>query len=428
MPRRTRWTATIGAALTLLAAAGCTPAPTVVVGCASPAGESRRTAPDDGAPEPTLLGELQLTESGEEYPQALAVRPSGGAYVVMTDVLADRSRLLTIAAAGGAYEVAREMDLPSGDVADLLLLPDDRILIVGALKGDDPGYGFSVVDAATGSHEDRLLIPATSQDSVLVGDAVRSPDGRTLYVYLETYSDGEGVEEESRTHDLVAVDLDTGEILSRRDVRGDLEELTGFLAGTWTVALLPRAAGGASLAVNAAESPSAWDRTVPALLPYDVALEPEGDPVVLAPAEDGLALSATTAGSHGTTFLLLESNDAGSDTRVIALPEGGSPTLAARFCAEDDSWVGSLAVVPSQAWVVVPTLRGVRSLGLAGGTEDGPSLTFDCLEEFDGGSWHSDASPGVHWMVSSEDTSTLLAVGECDTGGLPPPTLWILRL
>lgn len=434
MPRHPRWTATIGAALTLLAATGC--APVTVVGCGSPAEESTAPVPSTGptyagpppgAPQsahpPTrLLGEVQLAESaGEEYAQAVAVRPGGGAYVAMTDARAERSRLLTVAAAGDEYEITGWVDLPSGDVNDLLPLPQDRLVMIGRLTGGEPGYGFSVVDPATGNHEDAVVLPA-SPDAAAIGEAVLSPDGRTLYLHLHTF-----VGEEDGTFDLVAVDIATGAVVARRDLVEDLTDFTDFLPGAEVAAVLPRADGGVRLAVNARESFSCWDRSTAALLAYDAALEPDGGPVLLSAAREGFAVSGTSTGIDGTAFALLESGNAGRDARVVAVPDGGTPTPVARFGQEDDLWAGGLVVDPAQAWAVIPSLQGIRTVGLADDDADGATLTLDCLEGFDGDpeSWHSDASPGVHWVVPNGDASTVLIVGECDTDGLPPQMLWI---
>ena len=366
--------------------------------------------PPSAGPVRTVAAAVDLTPAapGILSRARLAVAaPDGGAYVVLgPDGSGPSQRLGTVHPSAGGYRVTGTVPVPLLEVWGLHLLVDGRVALTGPLDptGDAPtGYGFAVVDPATGAARATVIVPFGPPPALAFGRSALSRDGRTLFLYLSV---GVGAGPRER---LVAADALTGVVLSDRDLSNDVAGASRAPAGRDVAGLVPRPGGGVTVVLDATPDAARPER-IPTLLTYDATLRPAGDPVRVTSAAEAAQTEAVAAGVDGTVFLVVKVS---ARAWILAVPDGGGagPVLVQ---LPDSFYDYSLLVEPAQVWGLLPALMGARPVDLTRGSVAAP-VDLGC--------------PGLDLraMFPGSGGVGALLVGECNTPRTRTQMLWILR-
>ena len=391
------------------------PAPRPALGTDASIGLPAYTGPPAGGPPSagpirTVAAAVDLTPAapGILSRARLAVAaPDGGAYVVLgPDGTGTPQRLGTVRLAAGDYRVTRSVPVPLLEVWGLHLLADGRVALTGPLDptGDAPtGYGFAVVDPATGTARTTPIVAFGPPPALATGRSALSRDGRTLFLFLSVEA-GAGPRER-----LVAADALTGVVLSDRDLSNDVAGASREVAGHDVAGLVPRPGGGVTLVLDATPDATRPER-IPTLLTYDAKLRPAGDPVRVTSAAEAAQTQAVAGGVDGTVFLVVR---VAAGAWILAVPDGGGagPVLVQ---LGDSAYAYSLVVEPAQVWGLLPAQTGARAVQLTRGTVTAP-IDLGC--------------PGLDLraMFPGSGGVGALLVGECNTPRTRTQMLWILR-
>jgi hypothetical protein len=357
--------------------------------------------PSEHAPPFAILSAVDLSSAKPESGSAAAAvaGPDGSVYVLLTspDPPA-RFRLATVTAG----QDLRSVSVPRmRQVWDLHLLPDGRVAIGGWFQPPERGYGFTVVDPVSGYVRTFPVIPFEEGTAIAAGRSALSLDGATLYMFVGTRID-------YRYTDLLfAVDAASGRFRAGRDLFEELRGLSERGIGPYAAGLVPRGAGGVTLAFAGVPPDEHTDVAVPMLLDYDADLAPVGQRVSAAvePVEE---TPAAAAGGQGTLFVTVNGR---GDEWLVASPAGdaaATPVLTLLPRGFDYSFV----VDRAERWIALPGLDGVRVVDLA--TGDARAVSVACA----GGYPARYLAPGQN--------GTVLALGACADGQDRLPMLWIL--
>jgi hypothetical protein len=363
-------------------------------------------APPSAGPLTSLRAAVELTPATPTVfavPAAAAATPDGRVLVALRPVDSSPPRLATVSPEG---VVTGAVDLPPfPDVADLHVLPDGRVVVVGALGpvGDAAGgYGLAVVDPATGQARTTVAVPFDHTVVIPYGRSAVSADGRRAYLFVTSIGRRQQFPEQ-----LVAVDLASGQVVARRAVTDDIAAVSVFPAKFEAAALVPRPGGGVSLLLDASPVAARLER-IPTLLPFGADLEPDGEPVRLTDLAEGAETQAVTTGADGTVFVVVEVRDG---DWVLAVPDGGGagPVLA-EF--PDPAHDYALEVEPAQEWALLPALGGVRAVDLRTGEQPAP-LDLGC-------------AGGLHVRGIVAGATGAVAFGECGAVAQRTAMLWLV--
>jgi len=416
-------------ALVLCAVPGCsgdaTPGPTTGAadapaaplpadgpGPAAAPGATDGLAPRDPEPDPAvppaprtvLRATVDLSPAvpgGAATAVAAVGSPDGGAYVVLSPPdLRLPHHLATVAGADGGYAVTASVPIPRlRPVWDVHVLPTGRVLVSGQFRGELRGYGFLSVDPARGDVLTAVVIPFEDGTDLASGSSVLSPDGRTLTLFLSSFTDGRQLDL------LMSADASNGRIRGGRDLSEEVRAVSETGVGPWSTWLFARPDGEVVLVFDA-YPPGVGIDGVPTLLRYDAALEPVGLPGPAAGVADAARLRAAAVAPDGTVVVRVEVPDG---TRLIELsPAGTSSTrrLDLPGPADDDE----LVVDPAQGWALVPAVGGARAVDLTSGGS--APVDVGC-------------TPGVDRLLPGSGGGSVLMLGRCGPRGGQIPTLWI---
>ncbi|MFP5371255.1 MAG: hypothetical protein ACLGI3_10980 [Actinomycetes bacterium] len=371
-------------------------------------------APPSAGPLTTLRASVDLTPAMPGHfsrAEAAVAAPDGGAYVVVSpERRPGRSpepsppqQLVTVAGAGGGFALTRSVPIPAvADVSAVHLLPDGAVAVSGRLQDagvPGGGYGFHVVDPATGAGR-TTTVPYGEGAVSSFGHSALSPDGRTMYLFLSVAT-RTGVRER-----LIAVDAVTGAVVAARDLRGAVAAVSEAPAGHEVAGLVPRPGGGVTLAFDAAPDPIRRER-VPTLLTFGADLQPGGEPVGVTTLSEGGETQAIAAGADGTVFLVVEVTEG---AWILAVPDAGiaGPVLVQ---LADHLYDYALAVEPAQVWGLLPAYEGVRAVDLTTEEIRGP-VGVGC--------------PGqdVRGLVAAPEGA--LVIGQCNSPRTRTQMLWFI--
>jgi hypothetical protein len=367
-------------------------------------------APPSTGPLTTLRAAVDLTSATPGVfarVRSAVAAPDGGAFVLLSPVDPDLPQeLVTVGStAGGGFSITGAVPMPRvEDVWDMHLLGNGSVAVAGHVHArDQDGYGFQVVDPATGDVRPVVVVPHERNTVSSDGRSALSPSGPTLYLFVTTEAPG-GIRDR-----LVAVDVASGRVLADRDLADDVADASRYPVGRQLAGLVPRPDGGATLVFDASPTDSAEDR-IPTLLTYDARLNPVGDPVRVTDLSEGAETQAVAAGSDGTVFLLVALTEG---AWILAVPDGGGagPVLVA---LEDHIYDYAMVVEPAQVWALLPASEGARAVDLTTGGIRGP-LRLGCFPRLD--------VRGIHPAWSGAGA---LLIGECDSPREDTQMLWIV--
>jgi hypothetical protein len=330
--------------------------------------------------------------------------PGGGAYVVLDPADANLAqRLVTVGGPESGWSITGSVPISHvEDVWGMHVLADGGVVVTGQLRdGDRSGYGFQVVDPATGAVRTTIVLGVEEGTVSASGLSALAPGSPSLFLFLASEV-GDGTRER-----LAAVDVGTGRLLAARDVREEVAAVSRYPVGRQLAGLVARPAGGVTLVFDASPTEVAEDR-IPTLLSYDGDLEPDGGAVRVTNLSEGAETQAVAPAADGTVFLLVEVPEA---AWVLAVPDGGGagPVLA-QF--GDRIYDYALVVEPAQVWSLLPAPEGALALDLTTGGLRGP-LRFGCVPKLD-----------VREIVPAADGA--IALGECDSPREDTQMLWFL--
>jgi hypothetical protein len=387
----------------------------LLTGCpASPPPESHDAAPSsapaplparpDGDPpaSPRPLTRLQATvplvdQPMGSVPVTAVGTPDGGALVVVTPQ--SRSDPLGVVTIDGGHRVTRSVAAPRLDpVWDAQLLPDGRLLISGEFRAGERGYGFEVVDPATGRSSRNLVIPFEEGTDVANGRSAVAPGGDTVYLFLSTFV------EDRRLNLLVAADVATGRQLGGRDLFEEVRDVSVSAIQPFSVWMFARDEGGVELVFDG--FPTESGRIVPTLLRYDDALEPVGRPAQLTLGQPSAETQAVARAPDGTIYMSAEALDG---DLLFAVPPGGD-TAGRLMALAGHTYDYALVVEPAQGWVLLPARDGVRAIDLVTGEQT--------LVDIGCGSHQQ-----VRRIVPGHDAGAVL-LGQCADPGPGTATVW----
>lgn len=386
----------------------------VLTGCTAgepPGGVSRTSAapapavvepPDDRYPLTVLRAAVDLSPAVPGTPAvatSAVAAPDGGAFVlVTTPEFGGPAYLATVGTAPAGIGVLRSVPVPRlRPVWGMALLPDGTVLVAGEFRGR--GYGFLVADPVSGTTRSSVLVPLEAGTDRASGEMALSADGETVHLLLRSLVDGRQLTL------LVAADTASGRLLGGRDLLEELRAVSrATLFSSW---LFARPYGGVTVVVDAYR-PAAGSSGVPALLRYDDALEPVGDPVPMTVLGDGAQLRAAAGTPDGSVYVSVETP---AGLWVLAASPGGSRGSAVlELAARDDD--RALAVDPAQGWVLVPAATGARAVDLA--TGGWTPVDVGCPRR-----------PNVAQLLPGRSGASALMLGQCDVFGAGTPMLWI---
>ena len=312
-------------------------------------------------------------------------------------------QLVNVAGAGGGYAITRSVPIPEvADVSALHLLPDGAVAVTGRLQDTGVpggGYGFHVVDPATGAAR-TTSVPYGEGAVSSFGRSALSPDGRTMYLFLSVVTDTDVRER------LIAVDAVTGVVVGERDLADDVAAVSEAPAGHEVAGLVPRPGGGLILAFDAAPDPTRRER-IATLLTFGADLQPVGEPVGVTTLSEGGETQAIAAGADGTVFLVVEVTEG---AWILAVPDAGTagPVLVQ---LADHLYDYALTVEPAQVWGLLPAYEGVRAVDLTTEEIRGP-VDVGC--------------PGqdVRSMVAVPDGAVV--IGQCNSPRTRTQMLWFI--
>lgn len=380
--------------------------------------EAVRLPPYQGPPTggPPSAGPLTTVRAAVHLPpgpagtsslaEQVTAAPGGGAYVSLApdDGGGDR-RLVTLGRSGSALTVLRSVATPGErSVWGLYRWTGGRVLVagrVGALGPGQGGYGFDVVDPASGVVRQEVVVPYAVGTTFSFGRSALSADGRTLYLFVSV--DLGPVADER----LLAVDVATGAIRIDRPLAPDLSPVTLLPAGDAVAGLVPRPRGGVTLVFDAMPAASPL-QPVPTVLSYDVALRPVGSAVHVLERADGARTRAVATTADGTVFLCVQ---VAQEAWLLAIADrgGAGPVLAQVAKSRYDD---ALVVEPAQVWGLMPSPAGARAIDLTDGAL-GPPVDLGCA-------WQD-----VQAIAPGSDGSALV-VGACISGATRTQMLWVV--
>jgi len=339
--------------------------------------------------------------------------PGGGAYVALRDDDSTTYRLAGVTPDGAVSAV----QIPAMEDPDLFVLDDGRVVLAGRFRaadeggiGDDPDYGFQVVDPATGQGRHTFVPGSPGLVDHDYEHAALSADGRTLFLFLSwSPFPNEHDDDPPDVTRLYAFDVSTGHVRARRDLAGDLSAISVYDSGVYAPGLLARPDGGVTLVFDATPSASDDEKTIPTVLFYGADLQPDGNPVRLASLDHPANTDAIAGTPDGTVFAELESGDGVS---VVAVPDGGGSGTQLAALPDASSGYG-LSVEPAQVQALVYTDGTIRPLDLTTGTAGDP-LALDCTGQ------------GVRDLYPGRDRVGALMLGECDTPSPRTQYLWVV--
>src|SRR3954452_9455805 len=131
------------------------------------------------------------------------------------------------------------------DTPALFPTDDGQVLLAGRFRstsqggpGEDPNWGYQLIDPATGQGEQTVVVPYPEDSpEYAYQDAAVSPDGETLYLFVSWSPfehDDEPQPEDVTT--LYAVDLDSGDV-TERDLADDLDAVSVYDSGVYEYGL-----------------------------------------------------------------------------------------------------------------------------------------------------------------------------------------------
>jgi hypothetical protein len=330
--------------------------------------------------------------------------PDGGAFVVVSpEQPGPEQQLVTVSGAAGGFGIVRSVPIPEiEDVSALHLLPDGTVAVTGRLQSagvPDGGYGFHVVDPATGAAR-TTSVPYGDGAVTAFGRSALAADGRTLYLFLSVNTQAESRER------LLAVDPAGGGILAERDLGDDVAAVSQVPVGHEVAGLVARPGGGVTLAFDATPEATRRDR-IPTLLTFDAQLAPVGQPVGVTTLSEGGETQAVAAGADGTVFLVVEVTEG---AWIMAVPDAGGagPVLVQ---LPDHLYDYALSVEAAQVWALLPAYEGARAVDLTTGEIRRP-VDVGC------------AGQDVRTMVAARDGALL--IGECNSPRTRTQMLWFL--
>jgi hypothetical protein len=432
--RRARRTASDRLAVCLLAVcllAGCTsedpgPAPRPPPDRAAPAPPPVSRAPvseasygtDPGrAPALAVLDTVDLSPAAEgtsAFATAAVPGPDGAAFVLVTSPGAEEPhRLATVAArADGGRGVVGSVPVPDMRLIwGVHALPDGTVAVAGWLQPAERGFGFTVVDPDLGGDPGTgrtpravrtiVAIPHEEGTASAYGHSALSPDGSTLHLFVGTTVGFRA------TDLLVAVDVATGEFRAGRDLFADTRGRSTRSIGRYAAGLVPRPDGGVVLAFAGAP-PGEREVPVPMLLTYDADLTPVAFQEPGGQGATGETLAVATGGG-GTVFVAVSARS--EEWLLTGEPGTGATTRALELVPRGFDY--AFVVDPSESWLLLPAVDGVRAVDLASGAAR--TLGLDC----------GMGSP-ARYLTAAPDGVSALAVGQCARGSDLVPTLWTI--
>jgi hypothetical protein len=402
-----RW---VGAALVVCLLGGCT---ADEPGATASSPDVVTTAPPDGEPPSpppptTLTAAVDLSTAVPGVPvagTAAVATADGGAVVLLNSTdLGRPAYLATVGHVDGGLAVTATSTIPRlRPVWGLHALGDGRVVVTGEFAGQEPGYGFLLVDPTTGRTRSFVAIPFEEGTDLARGASAVSADGTTVHLLLSSFVDGR------QLNLLVAVDAATGEVLVGRDLFLEVREVSRAGIGPYTAWLFPRPEGGVSVVFDAYPARSGV-HGVPTVLRYDAALEPDGPAVALTGRSDRAQLQAAAVAADGTVWISAETPDA---TWLLDLPPDASARTS-RLAVAGQNYADGLAIAPNHDWAMAVTEDGARSVDLAtGGTA---RLDVGCPAPLN----VAVVAPGVGDVG-------VLVVGRCTARPPSPPMLWMTR-
>jgi hypothetical protein len=338
--------------------------------------------------------------------EAVVAAPGGSAYVLLaSDDGSAAPRLVTVGRSGTAPAVLRSVPTPGvGSVWGLYRSPGGQVLVAGRVGAVGPGrggYGFDVVDPASGKLRETVVVPYAAGTTFSFGRSGLSADGRTLYLFVSVIL-GQVPDER-----LLAVDVATGAVRADRPLAADLRPVTLTPIGNAVSALVPRPHGGVTLAFDAMPARSPLQQ-MPTLLSFDAGLRPVGSAVRAIDRAEGAQTRAVTVAADGTVFLGVQ---VAQEAWILAVPDrgGAGPVLAQVAKSRFDD---ALVVEPAQVWGLMPAPEGARAIDLTNGTF-GPPVDLGC-------GWHD-----VRAIAPGSDGGALL-IGVCNSSRTRTQMLWML--
>jgi hypothetical protein len=342
----------------------------------------------------------------QSFVEGVVARPDGGAYVVLRDDDHTEQRLITVVPDGESYAVAESVTMPAmADEPGLWVLDDGRVLVAGQFRsdsqggpGDEPDYGFQVIDPETGDVETTVVAPFADHTEYSYQLTALSPDQQTLYLYV-SYSLFDSTDPDERdSNEMFAVDVSSGEVETSRELGDDLAGISVYDSGVYASALLARPGGGVALVFDLTPSETDDDVQVPSVLFYGADLEIDGAPVELTDGADDAEADVATATPDGTVLVAV-SGFGGHP--LLAVPDGGD---AGSELVDVPANVGTfgLVVEPAAEWALVYYDSEVRPLQLTTG-ELGDELPLECGGDTD-----------VRQLVPGPGGVGAVIVTECD--------------
>jgi hypothetical protein len=376
-------------------------------GCTTPDDGSGATAPPAPPPPPTtLIAAVDLSPAVPGVPvagTAAVATPDGGAHVLLNSTdLGRPAYLATIGPVDGGLAVTATATIPRlRPVWGLHALGDGTVVVTGQFAGQERGYGFLLVDSATGETRSSVVIPFEEGTDLARGASAVSADGTAVHLLVSTFSDGRQLDL------LVTADVATGEVLVGRDLFLEVREVSRAGIGPYTTWLFARPEGGVSVVLDAYPA-EAGIHGVPTVLRYGAALEPDGPAVAMTGRSDRAQLQAAAVAADGTLWVSAETPDA---TWLVDVPPEDS-ARATRLALAGQDYAGGLAIAPAQDWAVAVTEDGARTVDLStGGTAP---LDVGCP-----------APPDVAVVASGTRDVGALVVGRCAARPPTPPMLWM---
>jgi hypothetical protein len=414
MTRRTRRAAGLLLVLGLLG--GCTPeeteppapapasAPELSLVAEAPIG-----GPSEHAPPFAISAAVDLSPAAPESAStsvsatAAVAGPDGTVFVLLTSPdPPTRFALVTVGPRDGGLGVLASVSLPRmRQVWGMHLLPDGEVAVGGWFQPAERGFGFTLVDPVSGYVRTFPVIPFEDGTSTAGGHTALSLDGTVLYLFV-------GTTVGFRATDLLfAVDAATGQFRAGHDLFDELRGLSERGIGRTAAGLVPRRAGGVTLAFAGLPPDEHTDVAVPMLLAYGPDLLPVSARVSVEAGQ--LAVTpAAAGGGRGTVFVVVSGR--GRDW-LLAAPDTDGPadpglTLIPR------GFAFRFVVDPGERWIALPGLDGVRAVDLA--TGDARSVPVGCARGYP-----------ARYLAPGPD-GTVLALGACADGQDRIPMLWVL--
>jgi hypothetical protein len=349
----------------------------------------------EAAISPTITADLEAGAEPDDSAIDVASTSEGEAVVLLGETAqGPATRLVSVSAEGS---IGRSVPVRGLDFAwDLHLLPDGRALITGILSGAD-AVGFSVVDRSDGSARPVTTLPLDDAGRPVIGASTLSPDGRTVWLYSSTLVD------DRYEYLLTGHDVTTGALVAARDLFLEVRDINLPEVQLDPAGLVATSRGEVVLAVNAVPR-GAPPVSFPALLVFDTALEPLGEPISLAPRESALVAQSLVVAPDGTLVVLVR----GYPVSALITLAPGVWVPERRLELPGPRYADAVAVDSGRA--LLPGPAGARSIDLTTGATTVVEL----------------GCPGTVTTRALENSATggVWVLGGCFEEGVPPATLW----